>query len=766
MEISLTDEDLRFEEEVQRAPHSVSSWQRYLAHKRKHAGFDVRAVYMVYERALQRVPGSYKLWKQYLDLRVSKVHVLNPALHADEYAKTTLCFERALLHQRRMPRLWLDYCGHAVRQADVSRARRVFDRALRALPVTQHVRIWPVYERFALGVGGATCRRVYARLLRVWPERAAEYAAACELRGDWAEAARVLVDEIDARRSDEADAWRRLAHVLREQPDALGGRTERVVRDGIRRQAAAASAGAGAGGLWTVLAMYHAAGGREEQARAVFEQALGGVRGMRDFAQVFDAYAAWSEALVAGALARMVDAPGGGGGQALVDLRLHRLDRLLDRRAELASAVEVRVAPTSVDAWLRRTALFAGRGDAAAERRAFEQAVAHVTHAHAAPEGAKRLWLAYAGSCATPAEARGVLERAAHALPATADAAGDVFAWWAERELGAWGGGSAEQARRVLAQAVRRVPGDRRLWSQLVDLEEAAGNVAATRAAYEQMLVQRVASAQTVVDYAMFLEDRGLHEDAFRVYERGVAALGFPVAVDLWGVYLRRFLKRYGGARVERARGLFEQAVAGCPAEHARPLYVAYAAFEAEHGSARRALAACARLARLAGPPADTRLESWRFYAAKTAELVGLPATRAVYEEAVGQLPDAQALLIAVDFAQAERRMGEVDRARALFAYAAQLATDDASAAVWPAWHAFEVQHGSEDSFKEMLRVKRLVRARYAADATVLAAADMRAKEKTAAINTKKKAAADADNAPAVAHAPANPDEVAIDDDF
>ncbi|KAJ2776306.1 pre-mRNA-splicing factor syf1 [Coemansia interrupta] len=754
MEITLTDEDLRFEEEVQRAPYSVSAWQRYLAHKRKHSVSDVRPVYIVYERALQRVPGSYKLWKQYLDLRVGRVHRLNPAVHADEHTKLTLCFERALLHQRRMPRLWLDYCGHAARQADVSAARRVFDRALRALPVTQHPRVWERYEAFAVRVGGVTCRRVYARLLRVWPERGAAYAAACEARGEWAEAARALVDEIDGGRSDERDAWRRLAHVLRRQPDALGARTERVVRDGIRRQ------GESAGALWTALAMYHGAGGRAERARDVFEEALRAAHGMRDFAQVFDAYAAWSEAQVAAAMGHLVDAPHGPA-QLAVDLGMHRLERLLDRRAELASSVEVRQAPGSADAWLRRAAVFAARGDAEGVRAAYEQAVASVP---AADADAKRVWLAYAESCATPAAARLVLERAGHALPATADAAGDVFAWWAEHELDAWDR-SDELARRVLAQALQRVPRDRRLWALLVDLEESLDNVPATRAAYERMLELRVASAQTVVDYAGFLEDHGAFEDAFRVYERGIALLGHPVAVELWGVYLRRFLARYGGAQVERTRGLFEQAVAGCPPAYARPLYVAYAQFEETHGSTKRALSACARLARLAGVPlASERLESWRFYAAKTAELVGLPATRAVYQEAVERLPDAQALLMAVDFAQAERRMGEIDRARALFVYAAGLASDDA-AEVWPAWHAFEVRHGSEDSFREMLREKRVVRARYAADAGVLAKAELRAKQRAAEKSVA--AAARAEEAQAEnAVAPANPDEVAIDDDF
>lgn len=34
--------------------------------------------------------------------------------------------------------------------------------------------------------------------------------------------------------------------------------------------------------------------------------------------------------------------------------------------------------------------------------------------------------------------------------------------------------------------------------------------------------------------------------------------------------------------------------------------------------------------------------------------------------------------------------------------------------AFWQTWHNFEVQHGNEDTFKEMLRIKRSVQAQYA----------------------------------------------------
>ena len=42
----------------------------------------------------------------------------------------------------------MDYCSFLVTQRRVTRTRRVLDRALRALPITQHDRIWPIYINF------------------------------------------------------------------------------------------------------------------------------------------------------------------------------------------------------------------------------------------------------------------------------------------------------------------------------------------------------------------------------------------------------------------------------------------------------------------------------------------------------------------------------------------------------------------------------------------------------------------------------------------
>ncbi|KAJ2162772.1 pre-mRNA-splicing factor syf1 [Coemansia sp. RSA 552] len=772
MDIDISPDDLRFEEEVQRSPFSVRVWQRYIEHKK--AGDSKRATLVVFERAVGRLPGSYKLWRQYLKYRTDQLQGKNPLGHADEYRKAMLCFERSLLALHKMPVLWMEYCRLAARQPDVTVARRVFDRALRALPVTQHGRVWVQYLRFARAVGGVTAERVWGRYVRVWPAESMAFVEWCEATGRWAAGVRALVRELNAGRAGDGE-WRRLARLVGAAGDIEGVDVGAVVRDGIGRAPAAA------GELWAALGQHLVAAGRTEQARDVYEEALGAVRSLRDFALVFDAYAQMEEAAVADAMERAVQGAAAGSSRAWMELRLHQLERLMDRRALLASSVVLRQSPHAVDQWLKRVAVWRERAaDEArgeAERRAaaasvvetFERAVSAVDPRRASGGRLADVWLAYAQHLAgNRTEMRAVLDRAVEAPAASVAELADLYVAYAEAELSA---GDLDGALRVLTRATRtpagvqrveygdesvpaakRVFKSRRVWALLVDVQEAQGAVDATRLAYERMIELRIATAQTVVNFGTFLEEHGYFEDSFRAYERGISEFGYPVAVELWNVYLRRFGERYGGTQVERARDLYEQALEKCPPEYAKPLYVAYGRLEEEHGRARRSLRVYERATRAVGR--GERLEMYRYYAAKTAELAGAAASRVVYEQGIEQLADSEALELSLEYARAERQLGEVDRARALYAYASQFADPRADPKLWTVWHEFEVAHGNEDSFREMLRVKRSVQARYNTDARFLAAAE----RETQKVRQEKRGAASAPQA-------VNPDEVAIDDD-
>lgn len=116
-------------------------------------------------------------------------------------------------------------------------------------------------------------------------------------------------------------------------------------------------------------------------------------------------------------------------------------------------------------------------------------------------------------------------------------------------------------------------------------------------------------------------------------------------------------------------------------------------------------------------------------YIAKASANFGLPATRPIYERAIEALPDRQTAQMCLRFAQLERKLGEIDRARAVYAHASQFCDPRVNPEFWKEWYNFEIDTGSEDTFREMLRIKRGVQAQFNTEASFLAAQTMAARK-------------------------------------
>lgn len=94
------------------------------------------------------------------------------------------------------------------------------------------------------------------------------------------------------------------------------------------------------------------------------------------------------------------------------------------------------------------------------------------------------------------------------------------------------------------------------------------------------------------------------------------------------------------------------------------------------------------------------------------------PQVREVYEQAIeGQAPyqlsDEDCRKMVLRYASLERQLGEIDRARAIFVHGSSLADPRIDRLYWHQWNEFEVKHGNEDTFREMLRIKRSVAASF-----------------------------------------------------
>jgi pre-mRNA-splicing factor SYF1 len=494
------------------------------------------------------------------------------------------------------------------------------------------------------------------------------------------------------------------------------------------------------GRLWTSLADFYIRRGLFEKARDVYEEGLATVITVRDFSLVFDAFTQFEESMLSAKMEAAVDAPepdgddAGGEGDDFVlrdsgddmDLRLARLEHLMERRPELLSSVMLRQNPHNVHEWMKRVAIFEGKPER--QILTFTEAVKTVLPDRAVGRP-HTIWVAFARFYEEHGDvvnARVIFDKATAVAYKTVEELASVWCEWAEMELRAKNfPGALELMRRATAAPARvrgasledgpvqaRVHRSLKLWSFYCDLEESLGTLEGSRRVYDSMLDLRVATPQTVLNYAALLQETKHWEDSFAVYERGVNAFKYPHVKDIWLAYLQEFVARYGGRKLERARDLYEQAVTAFPPDACKPLYMAYAKLEEEHGLARHAMDIYARCT--ASVPDNEKLAVYELYCARAMDAFGVPKVRSIYQTAIeAELPDGITLALCTRFAALERKLGEIDRARALYIHASQFANPASEAGFWEDWNAFEVKHGNEDTFREMLRIKRSVSAAF-----------------------------------------------------
>lgn len=112
----------------------------------------------------------------------------------------------------------------------------------------------------------------------------------------------------------------------------------------------------------------------------------------------------------------------------------------------------------------------------------------------------------------------------------------------------------------------------------------------------------------------------------------------------------------------------------------------------------------------------------FNYYIMKAIGNFGLTSARPIYEKAIEMLPEKSCRLMGLKYIELELKLGEVERSRALFAYLSALCDPRLDADFWQQWQAFEVKHGNEETFKEMLRIKRSVQAKFNTDVEFLSA--------------------------------------------
>jgi pre-mRNA-splicing factor SYF1 len=116
-----------------------------------------------------------------------------------------------------------------------------------------------------------------------------------------------------------------------------------------------------AGRLWTGLATYWIKRAEFDRAKATFEQGIATVLTIRDFTQIFDAYAEFGESLISALMESLeVEEEDEDAEETRkeLDVRMADFEDLMDRRPFLVNDVLIRRNPHDVQEWEKRVALW------------------------------------------------------------------------------------------------------------------------------------------------------------------------------------------------------------------------------------------------------------------------------------------------------------------------------------------------------------------------------------------------------------------------
>ncbi|KAG7350343.1 tetratricopeptide repeat protein [Nitzschia inconspicua] len=830
---------------------------------------------MIGKRSLQLLPRSYKLWK----LQWEFVTLFHPYLEDVTTTTTTTttttgsggggpkivlsCFERAVVTLHKFPRVWIHYLDYAHKvllstkkqgsttindttttttttttihnnnnEEDASyhhyylihptQLRHLVNRALEALPVAQHQKIWPTILRYyqtsptssdgpvASLIPKETKLSILRRYIQFQPAATKEIAdfISDEL-GHWGEAALMYVDLMNTSSSTTTDTmssrkdlWMALAKICTRYPveteigldfDAMVRAilanisdttvtTTTTIEDNNNNNFSSSNTATTTPGairylpqemqgvLWSQLADAWIRRGEFQLARSVYEEAIEKVSKVRDFTILLDAYLQFEEGLLEATMERQVEEEtekeergdnnndddtntepnsevqttndeddddddwdillrkdGDKGPTSMTDLELAlaRAEDLTARRPILLNRVLLRQNPDDVGEWLKRARLYKENEQIHQAAGALEEGLRTVKARRAIGGNPNQMVLQlakiYDEDCKDVAKARNLFDRICNQWMyefKNVDDLAECFAAWVELELReeAWDDAldiirssvvvppNAPKWTRGLAKSIR-------LWDLLLDLEESLGTVQSTKDAYNRAMEQKIATPLHILNYANFLAEQKYFEESFSAYERGIELFSFPGVKLIWKAYLDSFLKRYGGTKVERTRDLFQRCLEACPPEDSTEFFLMNGKFEEEHGLVKRALGVYQQMCQKV--PAEEKYTAYQLFIAKTAKFLGQTATRDIYQNAIQDLEDSPASKLCLDFAEMETSLQEIDRARAVLTYGAQMADPRRNDEYWNTWKEFEIAHGNEETFREMLRVKRSVEASF-----------------------------------------------------
>ena len=276
-------------------PYNFKSWWDTLSSS-KEAPFSIRK--KIYQVSLHYLPGSYKLWYHYLkeEREYVKSNYNIPNKH---YEEVNRIHEQALIYMMKMPIIWMNYIQFMMEQNSITKTKIIFNKALQAIPITQHKKLWDIYIPWIESLIGCHKSKIeiFKRYIKFNPDYKEKFINYLIGIKEFNLAIHLIIEILNEENfySKENKSqyyyWILLCQIINNYPEDLNlGKynkdlnVDKVIRHGIKKYTDEV------GNLWVTLANYYIKIGLIEKAREIFEEALEKILTPRDFSLIYNSY--------------------------------------------------------------------------------------------------------------------------------------------------------------------------------------------------------------------------------------------------------------------------------------------------------------------------------------------------------------------------------------------------------------------------------------------------------------------------------------------
>lgn len=768
----LSEDDINFEFSLLKDPH-MSIWLKYY---RSVPESNIRLRVLILRRATQTFPRSYKLWDLYLNLRISilkksisSYHSINKNFERalvwlNKFPYVWLKYLNFLVES--LPFLYSN---------SITFVRQTFNRALVQLPTTQHHIIWEPYLRFADEIGGATGVQVYKNYLKfaapVDLQTSENGITISEVISKLVDFGGIeLSSEVfhEVFQKYESDYYQMEISQLQFLTDYMedliskgeGSENVDIIRDtdidllvqmGLRKFPDQISK------LYLLQTKYYSTTNNFPKAKYLYDKGLKECFTVRDFVTIFESFVEFEESVIeemAGSEEEVEESMESNLG---LNIEISFLENLLESRPILLSDLLINQDPNNLDEWFKRISIYETRNDINSVLTTYAKALTTINpfKAHSLSKNQlytlPQLWIKYANVYASNEDyntASIVLSKSIQSQFQFPDDLVTLYIEWSGLELKA---GNDSKAVEIIEQGCNFVPdgeseGDiayedtslsvhmrlhksTKLWAYYIDLLESfvdsgePEEISKVCDAYDKLILLKIVTPLNIINYANFLEEWNLIEKSFTVYELGLKIFKYPVSFEIWNIYLVKVIAN--GVEIERIRDLFEQCLAGCPSNLSKPIILLYSNFEEKNGlllkSVKILKAGIEKLKR--EEESQTKghqmilSELYQALIVKQVQLNDVESVRNTFEDIfsslVHLLSTNQLIDFGLKFIDFEALHQQYSRSKLLFKFICELKPPQDLQVVWDAWENFELSHGDENTYKEMLRYKRGLYSKY-----------------------------------------------------